>query len=184
MHRKQLFIQILRISIIWLTGVFLIAACGDNNNETNPPSNNDGLGTAPGSYPMDNTEADTTQDGQTFEAELAGDNEVPEVETDADGSMTVTLAGDSIHVEGEFSGLSSDYAASHIHKGAEDENGDPIQTLKPDVGSDKTSGTWDASYTLDEDQIRALKADSLYINVHSADHTSGEIRGQLSSGGF
>ncbi|HLR26693.1 MAG TPA: CHRD domain-containing protein [Fodinibius sp.] len=173
--------RILTITLALLTGTALITACGDGSRETNDPTTDGGLGTAPGTQQPDNPQADTTEE-ETFEATLEGENEVPEVATDAEGSVTLTLEGDSIHVEGEFSGLTSDYAASHIHKGAEGENGAPIITLKPDVNSDKTSGSWDASYTLDNEQIRALKADSLYVNVHSANHKEGEIRGQLTSG--
>ena len=183
MDTRKKVIKILTIAVIVLTGAAIITACGDSSRKANKPSSNDGLGTAPGTQPPENAGADTTEE-QTFEATLKGSNEVPEVETDAEGSVTLTLAGDSIHVQGTFSGLSSDYAGSHIHKGAEDENGDPIQTLKPDVDSNGTSGSWDASYRLDKEYIQALKADSLYINVHSADHKSGEIRGQLSSTGM
>ncbi|MDZ7692778.1 MAG: CHRD domain-containing protein [Balneolaceae bacterium] len=116
---------------------------------------------------------------QTFEATLQGSNEVPAVTTDASGSVTVTLEGDSIHVQGKFSGLSSDYIASHIHEGGPDENGSAIIPLEPMIGSDKRSGSWDATYMVEESQISALKAGNLYINVHSAENKPGEIRGQL-----
>src|SRR5699024_6499576 len=173
--------RILTVMLTLLTGAALITACGDGSRETNEPTTDGGMGTAPGTQRPDNPQADTTEGG-TFEATLEGENEVPEVSTDAEGSVTVTLKGDSIHVEGEFSGLTSDYAASHIHKGAEGENGSPIITLEPDVNSDNMSGPWDASYAFSEEQINALKADSLYVNVHSTNHKSGEIRGQLTSG--
>lgn len=136
---------------IFVVGFGLLAGCGNNRNS------------------------------ETFEATLNGSNEVPEVNTDASGTVTVTLEGDSIHVEGQFSGLSSEYIASHIHKGGENENGAPILPLEPTLGSDKLSGSWDASYQLNESQVSALKADSLYINVHSTEHKPGEIRGQLTS---
>ncbi|MCW9707089.1 CHRD domain-containing protein [Fodinibius salsisoli] len=118
---------------------------------------------------------------QTFEATLQGSNEVPEVNTDATGDAMVTLNGDSIHVQGQFSGLSSVYTASHIHEGAKGENGGPILTLKPELGNDKMSGMFDGSYQLDDTQIKALKEGSLYINVHSENHKPGEIRGQLTA---
>src|SRR5699024_7598866 len=164
--------KLLMITLALITAEAFLSACGDGGQETNQPGTDGGLGTAPRTQPLDDPGSEAAEE-QTYEASLDGSNEVPEVETDAEGSVTVTLKGDSIHVEGQFSGLSSQYAASHIHKGAEGENGDPIITLKPDVNSDKISGSWDASYTLNEEQISALKADSLYVNVHSADYKSG-----------
>lgn len=125
----------------------------------------------------------TMNEPQTFEATLQGANEVPEVDTEASGSVMVTLRGDSIQIQGQFSGLSSAYTASHIHEGAEGENGGPIQPLEPELGSDKISGTFDASYQLDEAQVTALQEGNLYINVHSENNKSGEIRGQLTASG-
>src|SRR5699024_2312402 len=174
METRALTFRILTVMLTLLTGAALITACGDGSRETNEPTTDGGMGTAPGTQRPDNPNADTAEDEnfedttkeETFEATLEGGNEVPEVSTDAEGSVTVTLKGDTIHVEGEFSGLTSDYAASHIHKGAEGENGSPIITLEPDVNSDNMSGSWDASYAFSEEQINALKADSLYVNVH------------------
>lgn len=158
----------------------LLAGCGDtdsNNEETSD------MEVTPEAQQQDkNTRKsdEAMEEVQTFEASLDGSNQVPEdVDTEASGNATVTLNGNSIRVEGEFSDLSSEYMASHIHIGAEDENGDPVQPLNPELGDTKTSGTWDATYQLDESQISALKSDSLYINVHSSEFTGGEIRGQL-----
>lgn len=160
---------------MFMIGFGLIAGCGDRDSET-VESDDTAMSeqqTVEGQQTMDEV--------QSFEATLDGSNEVPAVTTDATGSVTVTLEGNSIHVKGQFSGLSSEYIASHIHKAARGENGGPIQSLEPTLGSDKLSGSWDATYQLDESQISALKADSLYINVHSAEHKPGEIRGQLTS---
>lgn len=158
----------------------LLAGCGDtdsNNEETSD------MEVTPEAQQQDqNTRQseDAMEEVQTFEASLNGSNQVPEdVDTDASGNATVTLHGDSIRVKGEFSNLSSEYMASHIHIGAEDENGDPVQPLDPELGNDKTAGTWEATYQLDESHISALRSDSLYINVHSSEFTGGEIRGQL-----
>jgi hypothetical protein len=170
-------------TIIFITCIGLIAGCGDRDNNN---SDTGDMNVTPDTQQQEHTRQsdETMNEGeeQTFEVSLDGSNQVPkEVTTDASGNVTVTLRGDSIHVEGEFSDLSSEYLASHIHIGAEGENGDPIQPLDPELGDDKTSGTWDASYQLDESHISALQADSLYINVHSSEYSGGEIRGQLTS---
>jgi len=174
--------------IILIMSIGLLAGCGNRDSSPgNDTPGDTGMSENPQAQPERpyNEDFNTAKNQQqTFEASLEGSNEVPEVETEASGSVTVTLQGDSIQVEGEFSGLGSEYVASHIHIGSEDENGDPIQPLEPEVGSDNTSGSWNASYQLDQNHISALKADSLYINVHSAENKAGEIRGQLTSPGM
>lgn len=165
----------------------LLVGCGDRDSANTENENESALQNEEDmttlQQPMNEGENMSQIEATTFEATLSGSNEVPEVQTDATGMVTVTLRGDSIHVKGEFSGLGSEYTASHIHKGAKGENGSPIQPLEPTLGADKTSGSWDATFSLDEQNIAALKADSLYINVHSAEHKPGEIRGQLSPTG-
>lgn len=185
MKEPQSITTVAKSVVMLVACVGLIAGCGDRENS---PDNGDGveMGENPQSQPERayNEDANMGQtEEQVFEASLEGSNEVPEVETEASGSATVTLRGDSIYVEGEFSDLGSEFTASHIHIGPEDQNGDPIQTLEPELGDDKTSGTWDASYQLEKNHITALHADSLYINVHTVDNKAGEIRGQLTSSG-
>lgn len=175
-----------RVTAIGLGGVLfilsmgLIVSCGDSDNQADETESNEGVSPQTEQQAEDTRRSDEAVSG-TFEVSLEGSNQVPPVTTEASGNATVTVRGDSIHIKGDFSGLSSEYLASHIHLGAEDENGDPIQPLSPELGSDRTSGTWDESYQLNQDQISALRADSLYINVHSEEYSGGEIRGQLTS---
>lgn len=161
----------------------LLAGCG--NSETDKSNGEDmsmsGDQTMTQQRMSEGDVESTMNEPQTFEATLQGSNEVPEVDTEATGNVMVTLRGDSIQVQGQFSGLGSAYAGSHIHEGAEGENGGPIQPLEPELGSDKMSGTFDASYKLEEAQVTALKEGNLYINVHSENHKPGEIRGQLTA---
>ncbi|MGH9361788.1 MAG: CHRD domain-containing protein, partial [Thermoanaerobaculia bacterium] len=72
----------------------------------------------------------------------------------------------------EFSGLSSAETMAHIHIGPPGEAGPPMTPLP--AGSPKTG-----KVTLTPDQETALLAGNLYVNVHSADHPGGEIRGQI-----
>lgn len=169
--------------IVAVIGIGLVSACGEGEN--NESAETEDMEVTPQTQQQDkntrNSDA-AMEEEQTFEVSLDGSNQVPEgVDTDASGNVTVTVRGDSIHVKGEFSDLSSEYMASHIHIGSEDENGDPIQPLDPELGEDKTSGTWDDTYQLDEEHLSALQSDSLYINVHSSEFTGGEIRGQITA---
>lgn len=117
----------------------------------------------------------TKQKSPIFETSLKGTDESID-DTEATGSVILTLEGDSIHLEGEFSGLTSDYTESYIHQALQSER---VQRLEPTIGSDKTSGTLESSYKLDEGEISMLKKDSLYISIYSTKFESGELRGQL-----
>ena len=122
---------------------------------------------------------------EAFEADLAGSNEVPPVETDASGSATALLNGTTVVVTGSFMGLESDYntsIGSHLHRGGADENGPVFQPLTPVLADDLRSGTWraeDNTYTLRQSLADSLRSGLVYVNVHSVDNPGGEVRGQL-----
>lgn len=124
---------------------------------------------------------------QSFEVTLSGDQEVPPVATDATGSATVSLMGDSLSVNGDFSGLSSpviEIAGSpgHIHMAPAGENGDVIYPLNVSVDEDGTSGIFSLTTTLTPEQVDAFNAGELYFNFHTEMHNGGEIRGQITHG--
>lgn len=164
------------IALLFLAvGCGLITSC--NGQETGEADRDTATESVEKQRTNEGQVADTT--GQTFETTLEGSNEIPKVNTDAEGTVTVEVRGDSIYVTGKFSGLSSPYAASHIHKGGKDENGQPIITLEPTIDPNRTSGSFDGSYQLQQSQLSALKNDSLYVNVHTDKYQHGEIRGQI-----
>ncbi len=106
---------------------------------------------------------------------LSGAEETPAVETPASGSGKFTIADDK-SVSGGLKTSGIDGTAAHIHVGAAGQKGPPVITL--DKGAD---GSWSvpAGSKLSDDQYASFKAGNLYVNVHSADHKPGEIRGQL-----
>jgi hypothetical protein len=65
---------------------------------------------------------------------------------------------------------------AHIHEGAIGKNGPPIITLEK--GADE-SWTVPAGSKLTDEQYKSFRAGNLYVNVHSDQHKSGEIRAQL-----
>jgi len=106
---------------------------------------------------------------------LSGAEETPPVQTSASGSGMITV-GDDKTVGGSVKTTGIEGNAAHIHVGAAGTAGPPIITLTK--GAD---GTWSvpAGSKLTDDQFAKFKAGDLYINVHSAAHKDGEIRGQL-----
>lgn len=117
-----------------------------------------------------------------FQARVSGSNEVPSVDSRGSGMITVTLVGDHIKVTGHFSGLGSDYKASHIHFGSAGSNGMPVFELKPIINNDKRSGTYTAeknTFKINPKEIKSLQEGRMYINIHSQENVAGELRGQL-----
>lgn len=106
---------------------------------------------------------------------LIGAEETPPVTTTATGTGTITIAADK-SVSGTIKTKGIVGTVAHIHVGAPGQSGPPIITL------DKTAeGVWavPAGSKLTDDQYANFKAGNLYVNVHSAEHKPGEIRGQL-----
>jgi hypothetical protein len=113
--------------------------------------------------------------GGDVKVELTGAEETPPVTTSAIGTGKITISADRT-ISGEIKTSGIEGTAAHIHIGAPGQSGPPIITLKN--GPD---GTWrvPSGAHVTDDQYRSFKSGNLYINVHSAEHQSGEIRAQL-----
>jgi CHRD domain len=106
---------------------------------------------------------------------LSGDQEVPPVSTSAKGSGTITVGADK-SVKGSVKTSGVDGKAAHIHEGVPGANGPVIIPLQK-----KSANVWavPAGAKLTDEQYKSFEAGNLYVNVHSAAHKGGEIRGQL-----
>jgi|HubBroStandDraft_6_1064221.scaffolds.fasta_scaffold646507_2 hypothetical protein len=99
----------------------------------------------------------------------------------ATGTATVTLNETTglVSVSGTFSGLSGPATMAHIH-GLETSPGvgneGIIVTL---VATNATSGTLTGSGTLTPADVTGMLDGLTYLNIHTALHTSGEIRGNI-----
>jgi hypothetical protein len=109
------------------------------------------------------------------EVKLSGDQEVPPVTTSATGNGTLTVNDDKT-VSGSVTTSGINGVAAHIHNGAPGKNGPVAVPLSKDGDNKWTVGP-DAKLT--DAQFADFKAGNLYVNVHSAAHKDGEIRGQL-----
>ena len=110
-----------------------------------------------------------------LKVDLTGAQETPPVTTSASGTGTITVAADK-SVSGTIKTKSVDGTMAHIHVGAPGKSGPPIITLTKNA-----DGVWmvPAGSKLTDEQYASFKAGDLYVNVHSAMHQPGEIRGQI-----
>lgn len=115
--------------------------------------------------------------GQTVKVSLSGNNQVPPVQTKATGSGTITVGQDK-SVSGSVTTKGVDGTAAHIHDGAPGKSGPVI------IPMTKNGETWSVSpgAKLTDEQYKNFQAGNLYVNVHSAAHKGGEIRGQITPG--
>ena len=136
------------------------------------------------------------EEDATWEAVLNGANETPAVTTPATGRAWLVDRGNTIDFYMEYSGLTSNTTNAHIHRGAAGVAGGTMVQLPYVNGA--TSGV--AVLTIDMTRLvggvndvapletgnqsaadfRALlNSGGAYVNVHSANNTGGEIRGQI-----
>ena len=115
--------------------------------------------------------------GQTVKVSFSGNNQVPPVQTKATGSGTITIGQDK-SVSGSVTTKGVDGTAAHIHDGAPGKSGPVI------IPMTKNGETWSVSpgAKLTDEQYKNFQAGNLYVNVHSAAHKGGEIRGQITPG--
>ena len=109
-------------------------------------------------------------------------------EVAGEGKVTATLSGSKLSVTGSFDGLPAKATAAKLHlgvaKGARGPGGGPAIGELRITGS--TSGTVSGDVRLSAEQIEALKAGRLYLQIYSEkgvlpDHAT--LFGWLASGG-
>jgi hypothetical protein len=113
---------------------------------------------------------------ESYDTKLKGSDEVPPNSTTGQGEVKATLdtGQRTLTYTVTYSGLTSPVVAAHFHgPAAPGANAPPIITLTSFASP--ISGT----ATLTAGQVADLKAGKWYFNIHTADHKSGEIRGQL-----
>ena len=111
-------------------------------------------------------------------------------DTPAEGEFNAILAGDTIYVAGSFEELTSPLfpvggedpvgnaeSSVHIHIGDAGENGPIIRNL--DVTTEEDSGSFSEVFKLTPEQVAVAIDDGLYVNLHTEDNPSGELRGQI-----
>jgi hypothetical protein len=124
--------------------------------------------------------------GTKYTVDLKGASATPPVAGNASGKATLTVSGNTAHYEITVNELSGPATMAHIHVGQPGVAGPPVYTFKINkVGSGKLAEgdidlTKPANKTVSGDSLKVLLNNgSAYINVHTAAHPGGEIRGQI-----
>ena len=116
---------------------------------------------------------------KTYSVILNGAMEGPDAGTSATGTATVTLntvTGD-VSVDGTFTGLTGPATVAHIHGLATPPAAAGV--IVPLTVTMATSGTLTGSGTLTATQNAGMQAGMTYLNIHTALHPNGEIRGNI-----
>jgi len=140
------------VALRWLSvlAILLLASCGGDSDDQNLPL--------------------------AFTAKLTGAQETPPNTSAAKGTAVAVVNRQTKTMAASVGTTGMTGNAAHIHAGVTGVSG-PI--VFPLTETSPGSGIWSTKVVLSDDQLAALKAGSLYVNVHSEAFPDGEIRGQL-----
>jgi hypothetical protein len=133
----------------------------------------------------------TYAQNEKFRAKLEGNNEVPPVDTPAEGVINFKTKDDIMTWKMNVTGI-TDATGLKVYQGMATDNGEPIVDLmQTSKHSDRPDGmTLRGNFTDSdlqgqmegktlEDLKTAMGSGNTYVNVHTTDHPDGMIRGQI-----
>ena len=91
------------------------------------------------------------------------------------GQVRATLDGNRLTLEGSYRGTSSPATGAHLHVAAPGQHGPVAAPLQVDAAAGEISG----ALTLTSEQLAALRARSLYVQLHTEANPGGELRGWI-----
>ena len=115
---------------------------------------------------------------EVYRARLSPMPTTPQTVTEilGEGEVILTLSGNTLELSGTFSDMSSIATGAHLHNGPPAQPGPVVHTLEID---EATGGEISASLELTDEQVKALRNNALYVQVHSVNNAPGELRGWI-----
>lgn len=117
-------------------------------------------------------------DTMALKADLEPSSEVPPNTSKGHGALQATFDTQTKDLKWTitYSGLTGPATAAHFHGPAPvGQNADPVVVIE----KDKLPSPIKGDQTLTEAQAAELMSGKWYFNVHTAEHKTGEIRGQV-----
>jgi len=120
----------------------------------------------------------SVQAQEVYRARLSPMPTTPQTVTDitGGGEVILTLNGNALSVEGNFSGMSSATTMGHIHNGPPAQPGPVVHRLEVTAAP---NGNISAELELTDEQVSALRNNELYVQIHSENNAPGELRGWI-----
>jgi CHRD domain len=125
-------------------------------------------------------QAQATSGGQTYTANLSGQQEVPPTSSSARGETTATYDSSTktLRWRVNYSGLSGPPTMAHFHgPAAPGSNAPPVIWLSPQ--GQPVPNPIEGSQQISDQQAADLAAGKWYANIHTQANPGGEIRGQV-----
>ena len=124
------------------------------------------------------TLATSVQAQEVYRARVSPMPTTPQTVTDitGGGEVILTLNGNALSVEGNFSGMSSATTMGHIHNGPPAQPGPVVHRLEVTAAP---NGNISAELELTDEQVSALRNNELYVQIHSENNAPGELRGWI-----
>lgn len=122
----------------------------------------------------------------TLTATLAGAEEVPGPGVDpGTGTAEIKINGDEVCYDLKAT-MGEQPTAAHIHQGAKGAAGPVFVDLKPAFEAGESAFTAAACTTPAAGEAAKITADpaGFYVNIHTAEHAAGAVRGQLAKSGY
>ena len=108
---------------------------------------------------------------------MSGPSEVPATPSTGTANGILTFIGSQLFYEINYSGLSANATAAHIHGPATTTNSAGV--IVPLNSPSGTAGTISGTASLTPQQLAYLLAGETYVNIHTSANPGGEIRGQI-----